>query len=230
MRVVFNDETIADSDNVKALHEAGQFMVLYFPKEDIQTDLLQATDYQTECPYKGEASYWSVQVGDREAENAVWSYENPIESASFIEGYVAFAYEKMDAWYQEDEKVYAHLRNPYHRCDVHSSSRHVVVRQDEEIVAESNQPQILFETSLPPRYYLPPEDVRTDLLDKSDYVTQCPYKGDAQHWHLETNGNTVEDAVWSLPDPIGETKKVADHFCFYPNKVQVEVDGELLGK
>jgi len=230
IRAVFNGEVIVDSRKAKALHETGQFMVLYFPREDVDMNLLQKSEYQTECPHKGTASYWSVQTGGRKAENAVWSYEAPIDSAAFLDGYMAFFFDKMDDWYQEDEKVYAHLRNPYHGFEILSSSQNVKVTRNGEVAAESSHPRILFETSLPPRYYLPAEDVRTDLLRKSDYVTQCPYKGDAQHWHLKMSGDTVEDAAWSLPEPIGEGRKVAGYFCFYPDKVQVEVDGKLLKK
>lgn len=228
VRAVFNGKTVADSRSVKVLHETGRFIVFYFPRKDVKMDLLKSTDHQTECPHKGVASYWTVQAGGREAENAVWSYENPVESASFIEGYLAFVYDKMDAWYQEDEKIYVHPRSPYHRFDVHASSRHVVVQCSETTVAESTRPLILFETGLPPRYYLPPEDVRTDLLAKSDYVSQCPYKGDARHWNLTAGGATIEDAAWSLPDPLGEARRASGYFCFYPDKVSVEVDGELL--
>lgn len=229
VRVVFNEEMIADSRRVKALHESGHLMTFYFPREDVDMSRLEATDHSTDCPHKGTASYWTVRVGGRVAENAIWSYEDPISSAPPMGGYMAFVYEKMDAWYQEEEEIYAHPRDPYHRVDVHRSSRHVVVRHDGAVIAESDRPWMLFETGLPARYYLPPEDVRTDLLKRSETVSQCPYKGDGQHWHLTVEGNlTVEDAGWSLPDPLGEAEQVAEHICFYPNKVDVEVNGELL--
>jgi len=162
VRVEFNGLTIADSRRVKTLHETGKFMVFYFRREDVDMTRLERTDHRSECPHKGVASYWTVRVGDRTAENAAWSYENPIASARFIAGYLAFYFEKMDAWYQEDERVYAHPRDPYHRFDVHRSSRHVVVRHGGVVIAESSKPKVLFETGTPPRYYLQPEDVRTD--------------------------------------------------------------------
>jgi uncharacterized protein (DUF427 family) len=230
VRVEFNGSIIADSRRMKALHETGHLMVVYFPREDVDLSLLVATDHHTEGRDKGTASYWSVRVDGRVAKNAVWSYENPVESAPAIAGYMSFVHEQMDAWYQEEERVYAHLRDPYHRFDVHRSSRHVVVRHDGVVVAESRRPWMLFETGTPVRYYLPPEEVRTDLIEQSETVSHCPYKGDGQHWHLRTDGDRVEDAAWSLPDPLGEAQRIAGCICFYPEKVDTEVDGERLAR
>ena len=81
VRVMFNGETIADSKRVKLLHETGHLPVYYFPKEDVRMDLLEESDHTTHCSFKGDASYWSVKVGDRVAENAVWSYPEPLEDA-----------------------------------------------------------------------------------------------------------------------------------------------------
>ena len=228
VRVDFNGKTIADSRRVKAMHETDQIMTFYFPLEDVDMDALERTDHTSECPHKGQASYWSVKVGDRTAENAVWSYENPIPSASPIAGYLAFVYNKMDAWYQEAEKVYAHPRDPYHRFDIHHSSRHVVVRHQGKVIAESHGPAMLFETGLPVRYYLPSYGVSTILLTRSTTVSQCPYKGDGQHWHLDVGDERIEDVAWTLPHPLGEAQQIANCFCFYPDKLETEVDGVRL--
>jgi len=228
VRVEFNGVTVADSRRVKALHETGKFLVLYFRRQDADMERLEPSDHRTDCPHKGTASYWTVRVGDRIAENAVWSYENPVASAPFIASHLAFDFAKMDAWYQEDERVYAHPRDPYHRFDVHRSSRHVVVRHGGVVIAESDKPRILFETGTAARYYLPPEDVRTELLNQSETVSQCPYKGDGQHWNLALEGSGVQDAAWTLPNPLGEADVLTGFFCFYPTKVEVEADGERL--
>jgi uncharacterized protein (DUF427 family) len=84
---------------------------------------------------------------------------------------------EIDHWYEEDEEVFVHPRDPYHRVDVLNSSRHVKILVDGEVVAETDRPRILFETGLPPRYYFPPEDVSEDVLLPSDKNTECPYKG-----------------------------------------------------
>jgi uncharacterized protein (DUF427 family) len=226
VRAVFNGETIVDSRSVKILHETGHLPVYYFPEEDINQDLLEPSDHLTHCPFKGDASYRSVRVGDRVAENAVWSYPEPLESAPPLAGYAAFYWRMMDHWYEEDEEVFVHPRDPYHRVDVLDSSRHVRIKVNGEVVAETNRPKLLFETGLPTRYYIPPEDVREELLVPSDKKTQCPYKGVASYWSVDAGGERVEDLVWSYQEPIPEAGKIKGLLCFFNERVDLEVDGE----
>ena len=230
VRVVFNGETIADSRRAKLLHEAGHLPVYYFPREDVRWERLEESDHTTYCPFKGNASYWSVRVGERVAENAVWGYPQPIESCPPIAGYLAFYWRKMDHWYEEDEEVFVHPRDPYHRVDVLESSRHVKVTVNGEVVAETDRPKIMFETGLPSRYYIPPEDVREDVLAASEKTTQCPYKGIASYYSVEAGGKRVEDLVWYYPEPIPEAPKIKGLLCFFNEKVDLEVDGEEQGR
>jgi uncharacterized protein (DUF427 family) len=226
VRVMLGGETVADSRRVKLLHETGHLPVYYFPMEDVRMDLLEESDHTTYCPFKGEASYWSVRVGNRVAENAVWSYPEPIDSAPPLAGYLAFYWRMMDHWYEEDEEVFVHPRDPYHRVDILESSRHIKVRVNGEVVAETARPKVLFETGLPPRYYFPPGDVREDMLVESDKTTRCPYKGIASYWSVEAGGERVEDLIWSYQDPIPEAAKIKGHLCFFNERIDLEVDGE----
>jgi uncharacterized protein (DUF427 family) len=228
VRVMFNGETVADSQQVKLMHEAGLLPVYYFPQEDVRMDLLEESDHTTYCPFKGEATYCSVRVGDSVAENAVWGYPEPIDSCPPIASHLAFYWHKMDHWYEEDEEVFVHPRDPYHRVDILESSRHVRVSVNGEVVAETDRPRILFETGLPPRYYITPEDVREDVLIKSEKNTQCPYKGVASYYSVEAGGRHVEDLVWYYPEPISEAAKIKGHLSFFNEKVDLEVDGEGL--
>jgi uncharacterized protein (DUF427 family) len=225
VRVMFGGETVADSRRVKLMHEAGLLPVYYFPKEDVSMDLLEESDHTTHCPFKGDASYWSVRAGDSVVENAVWAYPEPLENAP-LAGYLAFYWRKMDHWYEEDEEVFVHPRDPYHRVDVLESSRHVKVSVNREVVAETERPKILFETGLPPRYYISPEDVREEALVPSDKRTQCPYKGVASYYSVEADGRRAEDLVWYYPEPIPEAAKIKGHLAFFNEKVDLEVDGE----
>src|SRR5436190_24040982 len=150
VRVVFNGETIADSTNAHLLFETRHLPVYYFPRADVRLDLMAPTDHHSFCPYKGTASYWSVRVGDRVSENAVWGYPEPYDDAPPLEGYFAFYWDKMDEWYEEDEPALVHARDPYHRTDVLDSSRHVRVLVDGERVAETTRARVVFETGLPP--------------------------------------------------------------------------------
>ena len=232
MRVEFNGKVVADSRAVHAAHESGKMMALYFPSADVEKKWLEASGHRTDSPALGTASYWSLNVDGKRAENVAWCFEPPNEAAAFVHGFFAFDLDKVDAWYQEDERGYAHPRDPYHRFDVHRGSQHVVVRFGSVVVAESNRPILLFETGTPVRYYLPCEDVRRDLLVASSTVSQCPYKGDGQHWNLAVvsadGPDGVGDVAWTLPHPLGEADVVAEHFCFYPGRIEVEVDGRRL--
>jgi uncharacterized protein (DUF427 family) len=93
---MFGGETVADSRRVKLVHERGHLPVYYFPRGDVRMDLLEATDLTTHCPAKGDASYWSVRVGDSVVENAVWGYPEPIDSAPPLDDYLAFYWNRMD--------------------------------------------------------------------------------------------------------------------------------------
>ncbi|HJT56517.1 MAG TPA: DUF427 domain-containing protein [Ktedonobacteraceae bacterium] len=155
VRVVFGGMAVADSTRVMLLHEFGRLPVFYFPVEDVRTDLMQETSRPNFSPLKGEASYWAIRAGIRVAEAAAWSYADPLPDGPGVKGYLAFYWHLMDAWYEEDEQVFAHARDPYKRVDILPSSRHVRVVLSGVTIAESRRPRLLLETGLPTRYYLP---------------------------------------------------------------------------
>jgi uncharacterized protein (DUF427 family) len=221
IRGVLAGETVVDSTRVKLLHEHGHLPIYYFPREDVRLDLLEPTDHHTRCPWKGEAAYWSIRVGDQLAENAVWGYPDPLDDAPPLADYVAFYWGKLDTWYEEDEEAIVHPRDPYHRVDVLQSSRHVVVRVGGEVIADSTRPVALFETGLPTRWYLPESDVRMDLLEPSDKRTGCAYKGFASYWSLRDE----EDLVWTYRSPRRGMEEITDLLCFFNERVDLSVDG-----
>lgn len=226
VRASLNGETVVDSRRAKLLHETEHLPVYYFPEEDVRTDLLVESTHTTHCPFKGDASYWSVKVGDAVAEDVVWGYPGPLGSSPIPADHVAFRWHAMNHWFEEDEEVFVHARDPYTRIDVLDSSRHVRVLVAGEVVAETDRPKLLLETGLPGRYYVPPEDVRMELLAPSDTRTQCPYKGDASYWSAEVGGGRVEDVAWSYPWPLRDAQRVINHLCFLGERVELEVDGE----
>ncbi len=132
----------------------------------------------------------------------------------------------MDHWFEEDEEVIVHPRDPYSRVDILASSRTVRVEIHGTTVAETDQPRILFETGLPPRYYLPLTSVRMDLLRPSKLQTQCPYKGTASYWSVNVDDVLVEDVVWTYPSPLAESQKIAGLVAFYNDRVDLYIDGE----
>jgi uncharacterized protein (DUF427 family) len=230
IRGMFAGETVVDSRRVKLLHEYAHLPLYYFPREDVRFDLLEPTDHHTHCPYKGDASYWSIRAGDQVAENAVWGYPEPLDDAPPLSDYVAFYWGKLDAWYEEDEEAIVHARDPYHRVDALPTSRHVVVRLDGEVVAESTRPTVIYETGLPPRWYLPAEDVRTELLEPSEKRTGCAYKGFASYWSLRVGDAFEEDVVWTYREPRRGMEPITDLLAFFNERVDLEVDGVLLSR
>jgi uncharacterized protein (DUF427 family) len=213
-------EAVVDSERAMLLHESGHLPVYYFPRDDVRMDLLEPTAHSTHCPHKGDASYWSV----RGVENAAWSYVDPLEPVRFIAGWIAFYWNRLDEWFAEEEQLHGHPRDPYHRIDVYPTTRHVRVLLDGEVLADSPRAKVLFETGLPPRYYLPAEDVRMELLAPSAKTTTCAYKGSASYW----SAGGEEDLVWTYRDPLHDGEPVRDLLCFFQERVDLELDGVVV--
>lgn len=227
VRVKFGGEWIADSTSAHLLYETRHLPVYYFPRSDVRLDLLGPTDHHTFCPYKGEASYWTIKVGNRMSENAVWAYPEPYDEVPQLKEFVAFYWDRVDHWYEEDEEIFVHPRDPYKRVDVVASSRPVRVILGGETIAETRRAHFLFETRLPTRYYIPAEDVRMDLLVPSDKVSRCPYKGEARYWSAKIGDKVFPDIVWSYPEPIAECPKVKGLLSFFNEQVDaILVDGK----
>ncbi|MQA97690.1 MAG: DUF427 domain-containing protein [Streptosporangiales bacterium] len=220
VRAVFGGATVLDTEQGKLVHETGLLPVLYAPLEDFDRSLLQPTDHTTHCPFKGDASYWSVNANGSVAENAVWAYEAPKPESAWLKGYAALYFEAMDAWYDEEERIDGHLRDPYHRVDIVPSARHVEVRVGEQVLAVTDRPLVVSETALPNRFYLPLDDVRQDLLGGSDTRTVCPYKGTATYRSLDD----TPDLAWLYEGPLPPSAALAGHICFDPDKVVLTVE------
>lgn len=140
---------------------------------------------------------------------------------------VKLEWDAADAWYEEDEEVFVHPRNPYARIDAQRSSRTVKVELDGITLAESSAPVILFETGLPPRFYLPSTDVRFEHLSPSDTVTSCPYKGTtSRYWSAQTGGEQHDDIAWAYDFPTRESLPIAGLIAFYNERVDITLDGE----
>jgi uncharacterized protein (DUF427 family) len=219
-------EAVFDTVAAKLLYETGHLPVYYVPEADLRHELLEPSDTQTRCPHKGDASYRSIRVGDRFEPDAVWAYREPIAAAAFLAGHAAFYWQKLDEWFVEDEQVFGHPRDPYHRIDTYRTSRPVRVSIDGEPIAESTRAVALFESGLPPRFYVPAEDVRTDLLEPSDTKTRCAYKGVASYWHVRVGDVLHEDLAWTYPEPDDDGRAIRDLICFFNERVDLEVDGQ----
>jgi uncharacterized protein (DUF427 family) len=229
VRTVFGGVTIADSTHVMLLLEAGRLPVFYFPIEDVQMDMMAAIDYSTHSPLKGDASYWTIRVGNRVAENAVWSYLNPLPGGPEIKGYAAFYWDKMDAWYEEDEQVFGHTRDPYKRVDILPASYHVRAMPGGEVIADTRHPRLLIETGIITRYYIPEQEIRMELLEPSETTTHCPYKGKASYWSVRVGDRTYKDIVWSYREPLPACSPIEKLLSFFNERVDaIYVDDERI--
>jgi uncharacterized protein (DUF427 family) len=216
-------ETVLDTTRGRLLHESQMLPVLYVPADDVATELLEPTETHTTCPFKGIADYWSVQVGDRLSKDAVWSYPDPNPEADWLRGHLAFYWKKLDAWFDEDERVFGHLRDPFHRVDVRPTSRRAVTTSRGETLAESSRAMVLSETGLPNRIYVPREDVSCELLP-SDTTAVCPYKGEAVYWSARVGDELVEDVAFTYPDPLNDAIRVGGYVCFLHDEVETILD------
>jgi len=223
VRAVLGGQTVFDTTRAMLLHETGLPPQVYVPLDDIRADLIQPADHHTYCPFKGTASYWTVTAGGQVAENAIWAYPEPNDEAGWLEGYAGFYWNAMDEWYDEDERVEGHIRDPYHRVDVRRSSRPVRVLLGDTVLAETTSPLLLSETGLPNRFYIPAADVRQDLLEESDKHTVCPYKGTASYWTVSAGDRKLADAVWSYPQAEGDSAAVSGYLSFLHDDLTVEV-------
>jgi uncharacterized protein (DUF427 family) len=224
LRALVGDRVVLDSVRASLLFESNLPARVYVPFEDLDGELLERTRTSTHCPFKGDATYWTLRVGDRVLEDAVWGYEEPIEAAPWLLGQASLYWEKADAWFCEDERLFGHLRDPYHRVDVFEASRPVRVRVGGALVAETARAKFLYETGLPMRVYVPGADVAAGVLSQSRKRTTCPYKGEATYWDVRVDGTSVAGGAWSYETPLLESLAVARHLSFDGEDIEVEVD------
>lgn len=220
VRGAVDGTTIVDSDGAMLLHETGTMVTVYFPIDDVGSKYFTKTDKSTHCPFKGDASYWSLNIDGHRRENVMWGYEDPIQTAPWLKGYVAFYWNAMDSWFDEDTEVFGHFRDPYHRVDVRPSSRQVTVNIGGETVADSASALVVSETGMPNRYYIPASDVETGLFAATDSSTHCPYKGQAEYRALISDPAGA-DAAWIYSEPFDESARLADHWAFYDNAAEI---------
>jgi uncharacterized protein (DUF427 family) len=213
VRALVGDQVVLDSVRGHLLHESNLLPRLYVPLEDLRG--LEPSDHTTHCPFKGDASYFHL-AG---IENAVWTYQEPIDTSSWLRGFASLYHDKADAWFVEDERLFGKLRDPYHRVDVFESSRPVTVTAGGEVIARSDRAKLLFETGLPPVAYVPGADVEAGALTPSEKRTTCPYKGEARYWDVRG----IADGAWSYETPLTEASAVARHVAFAGESIEVAV-------
>ena len=229
IRIRMGEDLIADSRRARLHVQYGpgelprSFLPTYYvPADDVVPGALVE-------PVEDESglTVWSVRAGDRRADGAAWMHRRPPEPLEALAGMVTFSWSEPLTWFEEEERLLAHARDPHKRVDVVPSSRAVRIEVDGVLLAESRRPLLLFETTLPVRYYLPPGDVRVELVP-SQSRSVCPYKGVASWWSARIGDRLLEDVAWSYPSPIPENPRIAGLICFRNERVDLTVDGERL--
>jgi uncharacterized protein (DUF427 family) len=225
MSVLLGGSAIARSYDAILLFEPARYPVAYFPLADIAAGALRPTDHETMHPDLGKTKWFDVAGGgEKTTRRGAWQHLEPPAPGDALRDTVAFAWRGMDAFYEEDERILGHAADPYHRIDIRRSSRHLVVRHDDRVVADTDTPLVLFESGFAPRWYVPRADVATDALDPVEGQTFCPYKGVASYYDI----GGVRNAGWSYRAPFEEMARIADLVSFEPDKVTITIDDERL--
>jgi uncharacterized protein (DUF427 family) len=223
------DVTVVDSRHPVLVWEPGVPVPVYaFPRADVRTDLLRPAGNPPTGSHTGSHVFYDLEVDGTVVANAAWTF--PSED---LAGHIAFEWFRrwdsgLDHWYEEEEEIFVHPRDPHKRVDALPSSRHVQVEVAGLLVADTRRPVLLFETSLPTRYYLPGEDIRLDLFEPTGHSTGCPYKGTARYWTWRGPGEAPRNVLWSYADPLPPAAAVKGLLAFYNEAVDITVDGERL--
>ena len=224
MRVKFGGTWIADSDDVVLLHEPARYPVAYFPFGAIADGVLEPGEHTTRHQDLGVTAWYTVRAGSQSKPRAAWQHTELPGYASELKGRVAFAWRAMDAFYEEDERIVGHAADAYHRIDIRQTSRHLVVRHGDQVIADTTRPLALYESGFAPRWYVPREDIDEDRLTAVARQTFCPYKGLCDYYDI----GDAHRAAWSYRDAYREVDRIDDLVSFEPDKLTVTIDGEQL--
>nr|WP_242660281.1 DUF427 domain-containing protein [Mycobacterium mantenii] len=224
MRVRFADSWIADSEDVILLHEPGRYPVAYFPLRDIEAGILVAEDRVTQHRDLGATQWFAVKAAGREVGHAAWQHTALAPHAAVLDRRVAFAWRAMDAFYEEEERIVGHATDAYHRIDIRSTARHLVVRDGDQVIADTHRPLALYESGFAPRWYVPRDDVDEAALKPVDVQTFCPYKGICSYYDIGSH----QRAAWSYVDAWTGVARVRNLLSFEPDKISVQLDGRQL--
>ena len=228
VRVELAGAVVAQSDGVTLLHETGRYPVAYFPQVDVAQWLVRPSSKRSRHPQLGETVWWDLEIDGNRFDEVAWSHPRPPRYAKVLAGLLAFVWDAMDAFYEEDEPILGHAADPYHRVDIRSSRRHLTARVGDELVADSDTPLVVFETGFAPRWYVPRRDVAEGVLESDPQRTLCPYKGVAHYFDVVAGGQRLTAAAWSYPEALPESARLRGYLSFDLEQLEVAVDGEPL--
>lgn len=224
VRAYLAGRKVVDSSQPVLVWEKQAYPTYYFRREDVLADLIPTSEVRRSAS-RGDGIVHDVRIDEAAAIGAAIRYaDSPIEA---LRDLVRLDWDAMSEWFEEEEIVYTHARNPYTRVDILPSSRHVRVEVAGVTVAETRQPRLLFETGLPTRYYVPLADVQMELFRPSSSETYCPYKGVAAYLTFMSPDTIKPDIAWMYRTPLPESQKIAGLVSFYTERARIYVDGVL---
>jgi uncharacterized protein (DUF427 family) len=225
MRVRFGGEWVVDSEDVILLHEPDRYPVAFFPLGHVREGVLvPETRTTTRHRDLGPTAWFSVRAGGKEAQRAAWRYTELPAYAAILRDRVAFAWTLMDAFYEEDERIVGHAADFYHRNDIRQSSRHLVVRDGDRVVAETRRPLVLYESGFAPRWYVPRDDIDQSALTPVAGQEFCPWKGLSSYYDIGQH----KRAAWSYLEAWAEVARISGFVSFEPGVLDVYLDGKKL--
>ena len=221
MRVRFGGTWIADSENVLLLFEPGRYPVAYFPETDVSPDT--SATHRAYHPAPRPRAHVLVHRPGGRAERAARGVaaHRPARPRERTAGTGRVRLAAMDAFYEEDERIVGHAADSYHRIDIRQSSRNLVVRHRDRIIADTKRPLVLYESGFAPRWYVPRADIDESALTPVEHQTFCPYKGLCSYYDI----GDARLAAWSYPDAYPEVGRISNLVSFEPDIVSVQLDG-----
>jgi uncharacterized protein (DUF427 family) len=225
IRAIFNRKVVLDTISALYLWEWERYPQYYIPIADIDPEVLVDEEHEQRLS-RGTARRYGLSVGSVSRAGALRVYG---EDALYgLAGHARFEWDAVE-WFEEDEQIFVHPRDPYTRVDALRSSRHVRVELDGVLLADTASPVLVFETGLPTRYYINRTEVDFSHLISSDTITGCPYKGmTTGYWTAQIGGNTYADIAWTYGFPTRQLLPIAGLVAFYNEKVDHILDGTRL--
>jgi uncharacterized protein (DUF427 family) len=224
VRGYFNGILVFDTTRAHYVWEIAYYPQYYIPVGDVRMERLHDEGHVQKLQL-GSSRLFSLTSPGRTHKSAARLYDS-----GAVAGSVRFEWDALE-WFEEDEPIIGHPRNPYIRVDALRSHRHIRVELDGMLLAETHSPVLLFETGLPTRYYIDRTDVLFAQLETTTTETVCPYKGiTSQYWAVRIGEAVYPDVAWTYDYPLREVAPVAGMIAFYNEKLDIFVDGTRLSR
>lgn len=222
---IVDGSVLVQSRNAMLLRQSPFKIAYGFPREEVDSTLLESNTEAKNDGRLGPVQQYDLNIGPQQRPEAAYEYLESRDGYPDLRGYLFFSWDAADRWFEEEEELIGHPRDPYTRIDVRRTSYHIEVKVEGVIVADTRRAFALLETGLPVRYYIPSEDVVWDYLIDSETQTVCPYKGRSRYWHIQVDGTVYNDRVWAYLEPFQDADPVRDALCFHQEKLTLLVDG-----